>query len=61
MMDYKGKMLKLQEEKQTWEAKKSKLLEKITVLSGNQIEERQVSENLVDQPSASDEKQSSPL
>ena len=40
MMDYKGKILKLHEEKQTWEAEKSELLAKNTILSVNQIEEK---------------------
>ena len=50
MMDYNGKMLKLQEEEQDWEIERSGLLSQVLVLNTNRREEEQVLEELMNQP-----------
>ena len=50
MMDYKGKMLKLKEEKKDWEVERSGLISQISVLNTNRREEEQVLEELMRQP-----------
>ena len=49
MMDYNGKMLKLQEEEQDWEIERSGLLSQVLVLKTNRREE-EVLEELMNQP-----------
>ena len=49
-MDYKRKVLKLQEEKQAWEIERSWLILQISVLNTNQREEEEVLEELMNQP-----------
>ena len=49
-MDYKGKVLKLQEEKQSWEVERLGLISHISVLNTNQMEEEEVLEELMSRP-----------
>ena len=57
MMDYNGKMLKLQEEEQDWEIERSGLLSHISILNVNQREEEEVLEELMSQHLIRNEKQ----
>ena len=50
MMDYNGKMLKLQEEEQDWEIERSGLLSQVLVLNTNRREEEEALEELMNQP-----------
>ena len=49
-MDYKGKVLKLKEEKKSWEVESSGLIPHISILNTNQREEEEVLEELMSQP-----------
>ena len=49
-MDYKGKSLKLWEEKDKWETKKVELIAQIEKLKKDQNDEKQVVEELMNQP-----------
>ena len=57
MMDYKGKMLKLQEEKQAWEVERLVLISHISILNRLQREEEEVLEQLMNQPLIHNEEQ----
>ena len=50
MMDYKGKSLKLQEEKYKWETRKAELIAQIAKLKKDQNDEKEVMEELMNQP-----------
>ena len=47
MMDYKGKLLKMQEEKYKWETEKAKLIAQIARLNKDQNDEKEVMEELM--------------
>ena len=49
-MDYKGKVLKLKEEKKSWEVESSGLIPHISILNTNQREEEEVLEELMSRP-----------
>ena len=50
MMEYKGKLLKMQEEKKKWETEKADLITQVTRLNKGQNEEKEVMEELMNQP-----------
>ena len=50
MMDYKGKSLKLQEEKDKWETEKAELIAHIAKLKKDQNDEKEVMEELMNKP-----------
>ena len=52
MMDYKGKALKLQEEKGRWEIEKVELMTKISKLTKDQNDEKEIMEDLMSQTPA---------
>ena len=56
-MDYKGKVLKLKEEKKSWEVESSGLIPHISILNTNQREEEEVLEELMNQPLIQNEDQ----
>ena len=56
-MDYKGKVLKLKEEKKSWEVESSGLIPHISILNTNQREEEEVLEELMSQPLIQNEDQ----
>ena len=49
-MDFKGKILKLQEEKKSWEVEQSDFISQISILNANRREEEEVLEELMTQP-----------
>ena len=49
-MDYKGKLLKMQEEKDKWETEKDELIAHIARLNKDQNDEKEVMEELMNQP-----------
>ena len=49
-MDYKGKSLKLQEEKNKWEVERTELMAQIVKLKRDQNDEKEVMEELMSQP-----------
>ena len=49
MMDYKGKSLKLQEEKNKWEVERTELMAQISKLKKNQNDEKEIMEELMSQ------------
>ena len=49
MMDYKGKSLKLQEEKSKWEVEKAELMAHISKLKKDQNDENEIMEELMSQ------------
>ena len=49
-MDYKGKSLKLQEEKNKWEVERTELMAQIVKLKKDQNDEKEVMEELMSQP-----------
>ena len=50
MMDYKGKSLKLQEEKNKWEVERTELMAQIVKLKKDRNDEKEVTEELMSQP-----------
>ena len=50
MMDYKGKSLKLQEEKNKWEVERTELMAEIAKLKKDQSDEKEFMEELMSQP-----------
>ena len=57
MMYYKGNVLKLQEEKQSWEVEMSGLISHISVFNANQREEEKLLEELMSRPLIQNEDQ----
>ena len=49
-MDFKGKILKLQEEKKSWEVEQSEFISQISILNANRRQEEEVLEELMTQP-----------
>ena len=49
-MDYKGKRLKLQKDKEAWETEWSEFMSHISIFNENQKEEEEVLEELMRQP-----------
>ena len=49
MMDYKGKSLKLQEEKNKWEVERAELIAHILKLKKDQNDEKEIMEELMSQ------------
>ena len=56
-MDYKGGTLRLQEKKHAWETQKFVLLSQISDLNASQREEKEVLEELMNQPFIHNEEQ----
>ena len=52
MMDYKGKALKLQEEKSKWEMERTELMTEISKLKKDQNDEKEIMEALMSQTPA---------
>ena len=50
MMDYNGKLLKMQEEKDKWETKNAELIAQTARLKKDQNDEKEVMEELMNQP-----------
>ena len=50
MMDYKGKSLKLQEEKNKWEVERTELVAQIAKLKKDRNDEKEVMEESMSQP-----------
>ena len=49
MMEYKGRAIKLQEEKDKWEAERNELLSQISLMKKDQIDEKEIMEELMSQ------------
>ena len=49
MMEHKGKVVKLQEEKDKWETERNELIAQISLLKKNQIDEKEIMEELMSQ------------
>ena len=49
-MDFKGKVLKSQEEKKAWEVERSRFISQISFFNANRKEEEQVLEELMSHP-----------
>ena len=49
MMEYKGKALKLKEEKDRWEAERDALLSQISLIKKDQSDEKEIMEELMSQ------------
>ena len=49
MMEYKGRAVELQEEKDKWEAERNELLSQISLLKKDQIDEKEIMEELMSQ------------
>ena len=49
MMDYKGKALKLQEEKSKWEMERTELMTQISKMKKDQNDEKEIMEELMSQ------------
>ena len=47
MMEYKGRAVELQEEKDKWEAKRNELLSQISLMRKDQIDEKEIMEELM--------------
>ena len=49
MMEYKGRAIELQEEKDKWEAERNELLSQISLMKKDQIDEKEIMEELMSQ------------
>jgi len=49
MMEHKGKVVELEEEKYRWEAERSELISQISLLKKDQNEEKEIMEELMSQ------------